>query len=183
MARSSRHPIALLVLVFGLILVGCGTDETLAEEADDVGTETADEAAVTDTETDTDTETGTETDTDTETDTETEADVNDGEVEELFPDVLGATAALAEDGSWTFSATLSSTYDTPQRYADAWRVVGPDGEVYGERILTHDHQNEQPFTRSTSGVVIPDDVEQVTIQGRDQISGWGGGTTTVDLER
>ncbi|MGI9616347.1 MAG: hypothetical protein ACR2QO_25755 [Acidimicrobiales bacterium] len=100
---------------------------------------------------------------------------------ELFPDVLEATADQGGDGTWTFAATLSSPYDSPERYADAWRVVGPDGTVYGIRELAHDHANEQPFTRSQSGIEIPDDVEIVTVEGRDQISGWGGETVDVSL--
>ncbi|MEM7325600.1 MAG: hypothetical protein AAF531_21115 [Actinomycetota bacterium] len=102
---------------------------------------------------------------------------------ELFPDVIAATAELSADGTWRFSATLSSPYDTPERYADGWRVVGPDGTVYGERPLGHDHQFEQPFTRSQSGIEIPDEVTEVTVQGRDQVSGWGGDTVQVMLER
>ncbi len=100
---------------------------------------------------------------------------------DLFPDVIGATAERRDDGSWDFTATLSSPYDTAARYADAWRVVGSDGEVYGTRELAHDHGAEQPFTRSLSGVVIPDDVTEVTIEGRDQTSGWGGATVIVEL--
>ena len=93
---------------------------------------------------------------------------------ELYPDVVGVAATRSADGTWTFDVTLSSPYDSPDRYADAWRVVGPDGEVYGVRELTHDHAAEQPFTRSQSGIVIPDGVTTVTVEGRDQISGWGG---------
>lgn len=111
------------------------------------------------------------------------ADGSDGgDVEELFPDVVGATAQQGADGSWIFSATLSSPYDTPDRYADAWRVVGPDGEVYGIRELAHDHANEQPFTRSQSGIEVPDGVTTVTVEGRDQVSGWGGATIEVELD-
>ncbi len=102
---------------------------------------------------------------------------------ELFPDVIGAVAHLDGDGTWTFDATLSSPYDSPDRYADAWRVVGPDGTVYGVRELSHDHASEQPFTRSLSRIEIPEDVSTVTVEGRDQISGWGGGSVTVDLDR
>ncbi len=117
-----------------------------------------------------------------------EAETADGvetadEAETLFPDVLEATATLAADGTWTFSATLSSPYDTPERYADGWRVIGADGTVYGTRVLTHDHRNEQPFTRSQGGIEIPADVELVTVQGRDQVSGWGGETVEVRLIR
>ncbi len=101
---------------------------------------------------------------------------------QMFPDVIGAEATF--DGStWTVAATLSSPYDTPERYADAWRVVGPDGTVFGERILTHDHASEQPFTRSQSGIEIPDDVTTVTIEGRDQQFGYGGDTFELTLPR
>jgi len=104
------------------------------------------------------------------------------ETDQLFPDVVGVTASQDADGSWTFNVTLSSPYDSPQRYADAWRVVGPDGEVYGERLLLHDHAAEQPFTRSQSGIVIPKGIEQVTVEGRDQVSGWGGATMAYALQ-
>lgn len=103
--------------------------------------------------------------------------------EALFPDVINATARQDGDGTWTISATLSSPYDTPERYADAWRVLGRDGSVYGDRLLTHDHANEQPFTRSQSGIAIPDDVNVVIVEGRDQISGWGGETFELELPR
>ena len=101
----------------------------------------------------------------------------------LHPDVIGAVVESESGGSFTVSATLSSPYDSPERYADAWRVVAPDGEALGVRELLHDHANEQPFTRSLRGVEIPDDVSQVTIEGRDQINGWGGATVSVEVPR
>lgn len=104
-------------------------------------------------------------------------DTNDG----TFPDVIDATATNQGDGAWTFAVTISSPYDSPDRYADAWRVLGPSGTELGLRILTHDHAAEQPFTRSQSGIVIPGDVEVVTIQGRDLVNGWGGATFDVEL--
>jgi len=101
--------------------------------------------------------------------------------DDRFPDVIGAAATETDVGVWLFEATLSSPYDTAARYADAWRVVGDDGVVYGLRELTHDHESEQPFTRSLSGVEIPDTVAVVTIEGRDQANGWGGDTSEVVL--
>lgn len=98
-----------------------------------------------------------------------------------FPDVVSAEAVLADDGTWTVSATLSSPYDTPERYADAWRVVGPDGTEYAVRVLTHDHASEQPFTRSQSGIAIPESVDVVTVEGRDLHNGWGGDTFELRL--
>lgn len=101
--------------------------------------------------------------------------------EQRYPDVIGAEAELAGDGTWTVSATISSPYDTPERYADAWRVLGPDGAEYGIRVLTHDHANEQPFTRSQRGIEIPAEVDVVTVEGRDLANGWGGGTFELRL--
>lgn len=54
--------------------------------------------------------------------------------DDMFPDVIDATAQPT-DATWTIAATLSSPYDTPERYADSWRVLGPDGEVYAELVL------------------------------------------------
>lgn len=97
----------------------------------------------------------------------------------LYPDVVEATITPGDDGTVRIDATLSSPYDSPQRYADAWRVLGPDGTVLGVRELTHDHANEQPFTRSLTDVVLPDTVTEVTIEGRDSQNGWGGRQVTV----
>ena len=111
---------------------------------------------------------------------ETDAESDGAATEQEFPDVIGVEATR-DDDSWTFAVTISSPYDTPERYADAWRVLGPDGTEYGIRILAHDHASEQPFTRSQSGIVVPDDVEVVTVQARDLANGWGGATVDHEL--
>jgi len=104
------------------------------------------------------------------------------DVAELFPDVVAVKATQDADSTWTFAVTLSSPYDSPERYADSWRVRNADGTVvYGERFLSHDHASEQPFTRSQSGIEIPDDVLSVVVEGRDQVSGWGGETIEFDI--
>ncbi len=105
--------------------------------------------------------------------------VDDGQ---RFPDVIDAVATAADAG-WNFDVTVSSPYDTPERYADAWRVVGPDGVVFGVRELLHDHAGEQPFTRSLRNVEIPPDVDLVVVEGRDSSNGWGGQTVDVALDR
>ena len=102
--------------------------------------------------------------------------------DERFPAIVGAEATFDEgSGTWSFSVTMSSPYDTPERYADGWRVMAADGTVYGVHTLAHDHAGEQPFTRRQSGVEIPADVREVTIEGRDQANGFGGATLTVEL--
>ncbi|MEP7201085.1 MAG: hypothetical protein ABI894_00645 [Ilumatobacteraceae bacterium] len=97
-----------------------------------------------------------------------------------FPDIIDAQPTHTGD-TWTFAVTVSSPYDTPDRYANGWRILGPDGTVYGEHALDHDHASEQPFTRTQSGVPIPNGVTSITIEGRDLVNGYGGTTLTIDL--
>jgi hypothetical protein len=97
------------------------------------------------------------------------------------PDVLAVDVTARSATVFDFDVTVSSPYDTPQRYADAFRVTGKDGEVFGERRLLHDHQHEQPFTRDLYGVSIPAGVRVVQVQARDRKYGYGGKRVTVEL--
>jgi hypothetical protein len=99
----------------------------------------------------------------------------------LHPDVVGVKVRPRGADAFDFDVTLSSPYDRPERYADAFRVMASDGRVFGERVLLHDHMDEQPFTRDLHGVKIPADIRDVVVQGRDQKSGYGGKTMTVKL--
>ena len=81
----------------------------------------------------------------------------------------------------TFSVTLKHADSGWDHYADKWEVVAPDGTVLGSRVLHHPHVDEQPFTRSLSGVRIPDGISEVTIRGRDSVHGFGGIEKQVKL--
>ncbi len=98
-----------------------------------------------------------------------------------FPEILAVQLTSAGDGAFDVSVTVSSPYDNPEQYADGWRVLAPDGTVLGEHELLHDHAGEQPFTRLQSGVAIPADVEEVTVEGHDLVNGYGGDTLTVPV--
>ena len=98
-----------------------------------------------------------------------------------YPDVLGVEIQESSRGVFRFSVTLSSPYDTRERYADAWRILAPDGTQLGLRVLTHDHAYEQPFTRSLAGVSIPEGIHRVRVQGRDKKFGFGGKSLEVDV--
>lgn len=98
-----------------------------------------------------------------------------------FPDVVAAKVRASGADTFDFDVTVSSPYDTPQRYADAFRVVGADGTVFGERLLLHDHAGEQPFTRDLYGVKIPRGVRSVVVEARDGEHGYGGKTVRVVL--
>jgi hypothetical protein len=95
--------------------------------------------------------------------------------------LLAAKVQPRGANKFDFDVTVSAPYDTPQRYADAFRVMSKDGTVYGERVLLHDHATEQPFTRDLYGVVVPAGVRSVVVQARDLKNGWGGKTVEVSL--
>ncbi|MHB1198526.1 MAG: hypothetical protein ACYCZ6_03010 [Polaromonas sp.] len=98
-----------------------------------------------------------------------------------FADIVAVKVQPRSAGKFDFDVTVSSPYDSAQRYADAFRVMGKDGKVYGERTLLHDHATEQPFTRDLYGVSIPLAVKNVVVQARDQKYGYGGKTVEVTL--
>ncbi len=98
-------------------------------------------------------------------------------------DVLKVEARSSGDDSWSFDVTVEHADAGWDHYADAWRVVGPAGIVYGTRTLFHPHVGEQPFTRSLSGIEIPEDVPAVTVEAHDSVHGWGGVSVEVILPR
>lgn len=104
-----------------------------------------------------------------------------GTATEQFPDVVEAVVSRDSEGTYSFDVTMTSPYDTVDRYADGWRILDPAGAVLGEMTLDHDHASEQPFTRTQTGVEIPDGVTEVNVEGRDILSGYGGTTKSVAI--
>ena len=105
-------------------------------------------------------------------------------------DVTFVRAAQETDGTWTFHVTVEHPDTGWEDYADGWDVVTPDGQVIKRdagdaftRELLHPHVNEQPFTRSQSGLTLPDSVEQVTVRAHDLLDGFGGREVVVDLSK
>jgi hypothetical protein len=95
-------------------------------------------------------------------------------------DVVGAT--ITDDGgTFTVAASVSSADTGWDKYADAWQVRDGDGNVLGERVLTHPHENEQPFTRSQGGITIPEGLKEVTIAARDSVAGFCGEVFTLEV--
>jgi len=89
--------------------------------------------------------------------------------------------ATESSGAWRFEVTLRHADTGWEHYADGWEVLAPNGFSLGLRVLAHPHVNEQPFTRSLSGVVIPEGITKVTIRARDNVDGWTAETFTVEL--
>ena len=96
-------------------------------------------------------------------------------------DVIDATATKAPDGTYTFSVTVKSDDTGWEKYADRWEVLSPDGAVLGVRVLSHPHENEQPFTRDQSGIIVPAGVTKVIIRAHDKVEGFGGKELEIAL--
>ncbi len=107
--------------------------------------------------------------------------------------LLLATPVLAHDptidrvkaekagSGWRFDVTITHAETGWDDYADGWAVLAPDGRELGMRVLAHPHENEQPFTRSLSGVDIPEGTSHVFIRARTNKDGWGKAQVRVDL--
>lgn len=96
-------------------------------------------------------------------------------------DVIAVDTHRSSDGTYRFDVTVRHLDTGWEHYADRWDVVAPDGTVIASRVLAHPHVNEQPFTRSLSGVRVPDGVNQVTIRAHDNVHKLGGNTITINI--
>jgi len=105
-------------------------------------------------------------------------------------DVTQVRVVQQPDGSWTFHVTVSHPDTGWEDYADGWDIVtlggmiiNPDPDTPFTRLLLHPHVNEQPFTRSQSGIEIPEDVTKVLVRAHDLVDGYGGKVIEVDLTK
>ena len=102
----------------------------------------------------------------------------------VFPgeaDVTGVEVRQTDNGIFSFDVTVRHDDTGWDHYADRWEVLTPDGTVVGSRTLHHPHVEEQPFTRSLSGVKIPADISDVIVRAHDLVHDYGGRTVTVEL--
>ncbi len=105
----------------------------------------------------------------------------DMEPPDRFPEIIGVQLVSSGDRVYDVVVSISSPYDSPERYADGWRVLDEEDNVLGTHTLMHDHANEQPFTRTQPGLEIPEGVRTITVEGRDLVNGYGGGTLSIDI--
>lgn len=98
-------------------------------------------------------------------------------------EVVDAELSAAADGAFVASVTVRSADTGWDRYADRWELVAPDGSVLATRVLAHPHVDEQPFTRSLSGIRIPAGLAVVTVRAHDSVAGFCGRTLEVEVPR
>jgi hypothetical protein len=95
--------------------------------------------------------------------------------------ILAADFQNSGGNSWSVRVTLKHGDTGWDHYADNWRVVDGEGNILGNRVLYHPHVEEQPFTRSLSGVIIPKGVTSIYIEAHDKVHGWTTNRLKVDL--
>jgi hypothetical protein len=83
--------------------------------------------------------------------------------------------------SCSFSVTLKHADEGWEHYANQWDVMSMDNKLLKSRVLLHPHVNEQPFTRSLSGVQIPAGTTRVKIRAKDLKHGFSSDEYTVQL--
>lgn len=96
-------------------------------------------------------------------------------------DVVAVKVTKESSGSYLFKVTVAHSDEGWDHYADRWEIRDAGGELIGTRTLHHPHVTEQPFTRSLSGVLIPEEVKEVTVRAHDSVHLFGGKTVTVQL--
>ena len=94
-----------------------------------------------------------------------------------YAHVLGVSFLRTGNDTYTVNATVRHNDTGWDNYADAFAVKG-DTVANGERVLLHPHENEQPFTRSQSGVIA---TGFVVVEAKDNVEGWGGSSVGLDL--
>ncbi|MEP0322511.1 hypothetical protein [Bauldia litoralis] len=97
-------------------------------------------------------------------------------------DVIDVVATPESGGTWRFDVTVRHDDAGWDHYADAWEVRAVEGTVLGTRTLLHPHDTEQPFTRSLSGVAIPEGTTEVEVAAHDKVHAFGGATMRVSLD-
>ena len=99
------------------------------------------------------------------------------------PATVEAVAVSRVGEGWRFDVTIRHPDTGWDDYADGWEVVDATGARLGYRELLHPHVTEQPFTRSLSGVVIPEGTARVFVRARESVGGWGEALFAVDLPK
>lgn len=98
-------------------------------------------------------------------------------------DVVDVKMRKDGDGTYSFDVTVRHGDTGWKHFANKWEVFAPDGKtVLGTRTLYHPHEDEQPFTRSQSGVRIPAGTKFVIIRAHDSVHGYGGIEKRVEIK-
>lgn len=96
-------------------------------------------------------------------------------------DVVDVDISKSGKNSYNFSVTVLHKDTGWDHYANKWDIIDSTGRILGTRTLYHPHVDEQPFTRSLSGVEIPDNITAVTVRAYDSVHEYGGKVVSIEL--
>jgi hypothetical protein len=92
-----------------------------------------------------------------------------------YAQVKSVRMVSRSDRQWDFHVSVFHNDEGWDHYANVWQIVNPaDDTVIGERVLAHPHDTEQPFTRSLTGVTIPNGTGEVVVRSRCNLHEYGG---------
>lgn len=97
-------------------------------------------------------------------------------------EIVNVVAHQKSDSTWTFAVTLKHGDTGWDHYANEWQVIAPDNKILATRTLHHPHVKEQPFTRNTSNVKIPANIETIRIIAKDTVHGLSKTAMQVNLK-
>lgn len=96
-------------------------------------------------------------------------------------DIVDVKTSKNSDNSYSFTVTVLHKDTGWNHYANKWDIIDQQGTVLATRILHHPHVEEQPFSRSLSGVTIPANIKTVTVRGHDSVHEYGGKVVNIEL--
>jgi len=96
-------------------------------------------------------------------------------------DVIKVKSSCTPNRICRFDVTVKHSDTGWKHYANAFEVLTPNKQVLSKRVLHHPHVNEQPFTRSLTGVRIPNGISSVLIRAHDSVHKYGGRLYRVSL--
>ena len=97
-------------------------------------------------------------------------------------DVLTVEVKKTGKNVYRFDVTVRHADDGWEHFANRWEVLSPDGKLLGTRVLAHPH-DKKPFTRSLSGVTVPEGTKEVIVRSHDSVHKYGGKEASVTLPR
>lgn len=98
-------------------------------------------------------------------------------------DIVKAEAIQTSPGVWTVKVTVRHDDAGWDHYANRWEILDLERNILATRVLAHPHDNEQPFTRSLTGVLIPLEMRQVIVRAHDSVHGYGGKEFRLTLKK
>jgi len=96
-------------------------------------------------------------------------------------DVVEVKVSKSGKNSYNFTVTVLHKDTGWKHYANKWDIIDEKGIILGTRVLHHPHVEEQPFTRSLSGVEIPDNIKAVKVRAYDSVHEYGGKVVSIKL--